>query len=176
MTTTDDLVVTGRAWVFGDDVNTDDMYPGFAMKMSTQEASRFMFDATRPGWPDLVEPGDIVVAGRNFGLGSSRPVAELFTTLGIAALVAEQYNSLFLRNCLNFGLPAVTITDATRFITEGDVVTLEIENGTARVEATGAECTFARFPEFLVEMLRRGGLIRQLEAAGHLRSPAESTA
>lgn len=167
------LVLTGRAWVFGDDVNTDDMYPGFAMKLPTAEASRFMFNATRPGWPDLVEPGDIVFAGRGFGLGSSRPVAELFLALGVSALVAEQYNSLFLRNCLNIGLPAITVSDARSFVAEGDVVTLDIERGTARNESAGSERAFGRFPDFLLEMLRSGGLISQLEAAGHLVLPVD---
>ncbi|WP_412519739.1 hypothetical protein K8Z49_17250 [Actinomadura madurae] len=175
MSTSSDLVVAGRAWLFGDDVNTDDMYPGFAMKLSAAEASRFMFDATRPGWPELVQPGDIVVAGRNFGLGSSRPVAELFTELGVAALIAEQYNSLFLRNCLNFGLPAITIADARAFVVEGDVVTLDVDRGIAKNESTGARRTFARFPDFIVDMLRSGGLISQLEVAGHLRPPSVNT-
>ncbi|GAB2480400.1 LeuD/DmdB family oxidoreductase small subunit [Nocardiopsis aegyptia] len=166
-----DLSVTGRAWVFGDDVNTDDMYPGFAMKLPMAEASRFMFNATRPGWSDLVEPGDVVVAGRNFGLGSSRPVAELFTALGVTALIAEQYNSLFLRNCLNLGLPAVTVPDARAFVSEGDVVSIDVEHGVAMNDSTGVERAFTRFPGFLVDMLRSGGLIRQLEVAGHLRPP-----
>lgn len=127
MTKATDLTVTGRAWVFGDEINTDDMYPGRAMGLPVAEASTHMFDATRPGWPKLVEPGDIVVAGQNFGIGSSRPVAELFVELGVGALVAEQYNSLFLRNCLNYGLPAVTIPDARAFITESDLVTIDVE-------------------------------------------------
>lgn len=175
MSVTPNLVLTGRTWVFGDDVNTDDMYPGFAMKLSTEEASRHMFDATRPGWPELVHAGDIVVAGRNFGLGSSRPVAELFTSLGVAALVAEQYNSLFLRNCLNFGLPAVTVPDARALVAEGETLSIDIEHGTVRNDITGTVRSFDRFPEFLIEMLRRGGLINQLEAAGHLRAPAVRT-
>jgi 3-isopropylmalate/(R)-2-methylmalate dehydratase small subunit len=169
MTESTNLLVTGRTWIFGDEVNTDDMYPGFAMKMPTNEACRFMFDATRPGWPDLVEPGDLVVAGRNFGIGSSRPVAELFVELGVAALIAEQYNSLFLRNCLNFGLPAVTIPDARAFITEGDIVTVDVHDGAAYNVTTGVERMFARFPDFLLGTLQSRGLINQLEAAGHLR-------
>lgn len=93
----DEERVSGRAWVFGDEINTDDMYPGFAMKLPVPEAARHMFDATRPDWPQLVRPGDIVVGGRNFGLGSSRPVALLFQELGVRCLLAEEFNSLFLR-------------------------------------------------------------------------------
>ena len=91
-------VIEARAWVFGDSVDTDTMYPGFAMKLPIEEAAKHIFYDLRPGWTDEVEPGDIVIAGRNFGIGSSRPVAQLFTQLGVAALVADEFNSLFLRN------------------------------------------------------------------------------
>ena len=116
------MSATGRAWVFGDEVNTDDMYPAFAMRLPMAEAAAHMFNASRPGWPALVRPGDIVVGGRNFGLGSSRPVPMLFKELGIAGLVAEQFNSLFYRNCINYGLLALTVPDARELITEGDQV------------------------------------------------------
>lgn len=163
----------GRTWVFGDEINTDDMYPGFAMKLTTEEAAKHMFDASRPDWPSRVRPGDIVVAGRNFGLGSSRPVAQLFVTLGVAALVAEQYNSLFLRNALNYGLPAITLPGARDFITEGDVVALNIEDGVIRNRTRGEERRAEPFPEFIIQILRNGGLISQLEGAGYLRTPVQ---
>lgn len=163
-----DLVFRGTAWVFGDEVNTDDMFPGFAMKLPPAEAAQHMFDATRPDWPTLVAPGDVVVAGRNFGLGSSRPVAELFVELGVSCLVAEQYNSLFLRNCLNYGLPAVTIPDARSFISEGDVVEIDVRAGRLRNSSSATEHSFSGFSDFILEMLRSHGLINQLEAGGYL--------
>src|ERR1700677_923670 len=92
------LAITGKVWVFGDDLNTDAMYPAFAMKMEPPEAAKHIFYEGRPGWTDEVSPGDIVLAGRNFGVGSSRPVAALFFELGVAGLVAEEFNSLFFRN------------------------------------------------------------------------------
>ncbi len=130
------MSATGRAWVFGDEVNTDDMYPAFAMRLPMAEAATHMFNASRPGWPALVRPGDIVVGGRNFGLGSSRPVPMLFKELGIAGLVAEQFNSLFYRNCINYGLLALTVPDARELITEGDQVCLDIEAGRLVNETT----------------------------------------
>jgi 3-isopropylmalate/(R)-2-methylmalate dehydratase small subunit len=87
--------IEGVAWVFGDEVNTDDMYPGFAFRLPVEEAAQMMFNSSRPDWPSLVRRGDILVGGRNFGLGSSRPVPVLLRQLGIDALVAEQFNSLF---------------------------------------------------------------------------------
>ncbi|WP_243769948.1 3-isopropylmalate dehydratase [Amycolatopsis acidicola] len=162
-----ELRPSGRAWVFGDGINTDDMYPGFAMRLSIPDASRHMFHASRPGWPDLVKPGDIVVAGRNFGLGSSRPVPLLFKELGVAALVAEQFNSLFFRNCINYGLPAATLPDATKLITEGSTVDVDFTAG--KLESGGRTHEIAPLPEFLRSVLAAGGLFPQLEAAGKLR-------
>ena len=78
------VTFSGKVWVFGDNLNTDAMYPAFAMKMDPPEAAKHIFYQVRPGWTDQVSPGDIVVAGKNFGLGSSRPVASLFTELGVA--------------------------------------------------------------------------------------------
>jgi len=165
----DPMTVSGRAWVFGDEINTDDMYPGFAMKLPPEEAAQHMFDATRPDWPKLVQPGDIVVAGKNFGLGSSRPVAQLFVTLGVRCLVAEQFNSLFLRNALNYGLPAITLPDARNLIAEGDVIALDITAGSGRNRTSGHAFNFPTFPPFIVEVLRSGGLIAQLVDGGYLR-------
>ncbi|MDX6666203.1 MAG: 3-isopropylmalate/(R)-2-methylmalate dehydratase small subunit, partial [Solirubrobacteraceae bacterium] len=132
-------VIEGRAWVFGDSVDTDNMYPGFAMKLSLQEAARHVFYDLRPGWTDLVQNGDIVVAGRNFGIGSSRPVAQLFLELGVAGLVADEFNSLFLRNSINFGLPAVTIPGVTSAIHDQDQIVLNVRAATIEKPADGTK-------------------------------------
>ena len=116
--------------MFGDSVDTDNMYPGFAMKLPIEEAAKHIFYDLRPGWTDEVEPGDIVIAGRNFGIGSSRPVAQLFKQLGVAALVADEFNSLFLRNSINFGLPAVTIPGVSAAIDDQDRVRLNVRDAT----------------------------------------------
>lgn len=170
-TTQPDLRCRGRAWVFGDAVNTDDMYPGFAMKLPLHEATQHMFDATRPGWSKLVRPGDIVVAGRNFGLGSSRPVAELFLAVGISCLIAQQFNSLFLRNALNYGLPAITLPDAPERFAEGDELEIDVLAGRGRNLDRGEDFTFPAFPDFIIKVLRSGGLTNQLIEGGHLRRP-----
>jgi 3-isopropylmalate/(R)-2-methylmalate dehydratase small subunit len=174
MTDTTELSPTGRAWVFGDDINTDDMYPGFAIRLSTADAAQQMFAATRPGWPALVRPGDIVVAGRNFGIGSSRPVPQLFQELGIAALVAAQFNTLFYRNCINYGLPALTVPDAPEHVTEGDQVCADITASRLHNITTGADYPATPLPEFLVSILRAGGLVNHLETLGHLSTIANA--
>ena len=165
------LRITGRVWVFGDDLNTDAMYPAFAMKMDPPEAARHIFHQVRPGWTDQVSPGDIVLAGKNFGLGSSRPVAALFTELGVAGLVAEEFNSLFFRNAVNAGLPAMTVPDATSLFGDGDIGTFDLADGSWRNDTTGASGIVPRLPDLILDIIDSGGVMPRLAAQGFL--PAE---
>ena len=157
----------GRAWVFGDSVDTDNMYPGFAMRMPVEEAAQHVFYDLRPGWSEQVEEGDIVVAGRNFGIGSSRPVAALFQHLGVAALVAEEFNSLFFRNAINFGLPAVTIPGVAGAVKDGERVTIDVRAAELRT-AGGQVLRGAPMPDFVFEIVSEGGLMAKLAADGYL--------
>ncbi|MEZ0364376.1 3-isopropylmalate dehydratase [Mycobacterium sp. pUA109] len=163
--------MTGRVWVFGDDLNTDAMYPAFAMKMDPPEAARHVFYEVRPGWTEQVAAGDIVVAGRNFGLGSSRPVAALFGELGVAGLVAEEFNSLFFRNAVNAGLPAMTVPDATTVFREGDVGKFDLSTGTWRNDTTEASGSVPTLPDLILDIIASGGVLPRLAAQGYL--PAE---
>jgi len=163
--------ITGRVWVFGDSIDTDAMYPGFAMKLPVPEAAKHVFYDLRPGWTDQVRPGDIVVAGRNFGIGSSRPVAALMRQLGVAALVAEEFNSLFLRNAINNGLPALTVPGVRGLVREGDQVTIHLTEGW--LEAGGQRVTVPPLPPMVLDILDAGGLLPRLTADGYLR-PAGS--
>src|SRR5699024_170725 len=125
------LEYCGRAWIFGDGVNTDELYPGFAMKLPIHEAANYVFNATRPDWTQQVHPGDLIVGGRNFGIGSSRPVPLLLQELGLAAVVAEEFNSLFLRNCINYGLPVLTVPGIRDKVSEGQRLCVDIAQGKA---------------------------------------------
>jgi 3-isopropylmalate/(R)-2-methylmalate dehydratase small subunit len=162
---------TGKVWVFGDDLNTDAMYPGFAMKMDPPEAAKHIFYEVRPGWTDEVSAGDIVMAGKNFGVGSSRPVAALFAELGVAGLVAEEFNSLFLRNAVNAGLPAMTVPDATTVFSDGNVGTFDLSDGSWRNETTGATGTVTTLPQLILDIIASGGVLPRLAAQGYI--PAE---
>ncbi len=174
------LTFRGKVWVFGDDLNTDAMYPAFAMKMDPPEAAKHIFYEVRPGWTDQVSPGDIVLAGKNFGLGSSRPVAALFTELGVAGLVAEEFNSLFFRNAVNAGLPAMTIPNATSVFHEGDTGTFNLTDGSWRNDTTGAAGSVPRLPDLILDIIESGGVLPRLVEQGYLpgelgevlRSPA----
>lgn len=168
-TATDSLVLSGRTWVFGDHVTTDDMFPGYAMRMPIAEAAHEMFNASRTGWPEQVTSGDIVVGGANFGLGSSRPVALLFRELGVSCLVAEHFNSLFLRNSINYGLPILAVPGISEAVTEGDELTVDVVKATVINHTTGAQLKSKPYPEFLIEILLRGGLLQRLEEDGYLR-------
>jgi 3-isopropylmalate/(R)-2-methylmalate dehydratase small subunit len=165
------LTCHGKVWVFGDDLNTDAMYPAFAMKMDPPEAAKHIFYEVRPGWTDEVSPGDIVLAGKNFGLGSSRPVASLFIELGVAGLVAEEFNSLFFRNAVNAGLAAMTVPNATDVFSEGDTGTFDLTAATWRNETTGDSGTVPRLPELILDIIESGGVMPRLAAQGYL--PAE---
>jgi 3-isopropylmalate/(R)-2-methylmalate dehydratase small subunit len=111
-----------------------------------------------------------VIAGRNFGLGSSRPVAALMRQLGVAALVAEESNSLFLRNAFNNGLPAVTVPDVRDYVSECQTITVDLEDSV--LIADEARLEFAPLPDFVLQILDAGGLLPRLVADGFM--PAEA--
>jgi 3-isopropylmalate/(R)-2-methylmalate dehydratase small subunit len=162
------VAFAGKVWVFGDSLDTDAMYPGFAIRMDPAEAAKHVFYEVRPGWTDEVSAGDIVVAGKNFGIGSSRPVSALFIELGVAGLVAEEFNSLFFRNAINAGLPAMTLSDATSIFSDGDVGAFDLTDGTWRNETTGACGTVAKLPDMILDIIASGGVMQRLVAQGYL--------
>jgi len=164
------IAFSGKVWVFGDNLDTDAMYPAFAMKMEPSEAARHIFYEVRPGWTDQVSRGDIVLAGKNFGLGSSRPVAALFTELGVAGLVAEEFNSLFFRNAVNAGLPAMTVPGATGVFHEGDTGTFNLTDGSWRNDTTAASGTVPRLPGLILDIIESGGVLSRLAEQGYLPS------
>ncbi|OOP63083.1 3-isopropylmalate dehydratase [Arthrobacter sp. SRS-W-1-2016] len=162
------LQLRGRIWIFGDDINTDDMYPGFAMRLPVKEAARHVFHASRPDWPALVQPGDIIVGGRRFGLGSARPVALLLLELGVSCILAEQFNSLFLRNIINYGLPILAVPGVSTAFTEGEIVDVDIESARVQGESTGTELRGKAYPPLVVDLLRHGGVAGSLRSRGYL--------
>jgi 3-isopropylmalate/(R)-2-methylmalate dehydratase small subunit len=161
-------LLEGRTWVVGDSVNTDSMYPGYAMKLPLEEAAKHVFYDLRPGWTEQVEPGDLIIAGRNFGVGSSRPVAKLLRILGIQAIIAEEFNSLFYRNCINYGLPALTVGGVRAQFSDGDTAQLEIAEGWLVNRRTGQRFDTPGLPTMLLEILEAGGLMPRLARAGYV--------
>ena len=103
-----------------------------------------------------------MLAGKNFGLGSSRPVASLFTELGVAGLVAEEFNSLFFRNAVNAGLPAMTVPNATAVFTEGDTGSFDLTAGTWRNETTREAGSVPKLPDLILDIIESGGVMPRL--------------
>jgi 3-isopropylmalate/(R)-2-methylmalate dehydratase small subunit len=152
-----------RAWVFGDNVDTDAIAPGRYMKFGIEEIAPHCFEAVRPEFASTVSPGDVIVGGRNFGAGSSREQAPAaLKHLGVAALVAESFAGLFYRNALNLGLPALVCTQAAR-IREADAIRVDAEAGRVENLTTGETLTCEAIPAHLMQMVRDGGLLAHLE-------------
>ena len=123
----------GKVWKFGDKLSTDLMMPGTKILakpgISDQEASRFAMEANRPGWAEQVQPGDIIVAGSNFGCGSSRPAARMLKALGISVVVADSMSRLFFRNSVNVGFPVLICPGVSAAFEEGDAADVDLETG-----------------------------------------------
>jgi 3-isopropylmalate/(R)-2-methylmalate dehydratase small subunit len=138
------------------------------MAAGLEEAATHVFYDLRPGCTTEVASGDIVIAGRNFGIGSSRPVAQLFKHLGVAALMADEFNSMFLRNSINFGLPAVTIPGVSTAVNDGDTIRLDIRAATIERPSDGAWLTGSPLPDFVLDIIAGGGLLPKLAADGFI--------
>jgi 3-isopropylmalate/(R)-2-methylmalate dehydratase small subunit len=159
----------GRAWVFPEpNLDTDLMMPGTTFRLAYEEQVKLVFSANRPGWNELVQPGDIVVAGLNFGTGSARPAPALLRRLGVAAIVAESFSDLFFRNCVNYAMPALPCAGITAAVAEGDVVEVDLTSGKVRLPATGVELAGVAMPGMLIEIIEFGGLMSRLRKLGYI--------
>jgi len=155
--------MSGRAFVFGDDIDTDALAPGRYMKAPIAELARHCLEAIAPDFANAVRPGDIVVAGRNFGMGSSREqAAQALKELGVSAVVAKSFGGIFLRNALNLGLPVMTCAEADA-VAGGDRVAVDLAKGELINETQGTVTRGEPLPAFLLDMLADGGLVPHLE-------------
>jgi len=155
--------MSGRAWVFGDNLQTDMLAPGQYMKFGIEEMARHCLELVEPRFATDVRPGDVVVGGRNFGAGSSREQApQALKHLGVAALVAESFAGLFYRNALNLGLPALVCAEAKR-IRADDRLRVDAESGRIDNLTTGETLACEPIPPHLMQMIRDGGLLPHLE-------------
>ncbi|HUQ76062.1 MAG TPA: 3-isopropylmalate dehydratase small subunit [Burkholderiales bacterium] len=152
-----------KAWVFGDNVDTDAITPGRYLKSDIAEIARHCMEPIDPDFASTVRRGDIVVGGRNFGTGSSREQApEALKHLGVAALIAPSFAGLFYRNAINLGLPALVCAQAKR-IRPGDEVRVDPAAGTISILTTGETLGAEPIPAFLMQIVNDGGLLPHLE-------------
>jgi 3-isopropylmalate/(R)-2-methylmalate dehydratase small subunit len=155
--------MTGRAFVFGDDVNTDVMAPGLYFKEPMDVMARHCMEAVDPEFAGRVCPGDIVVAGRNFGIGSAREQAPMaLQHLGVGAILAQSFGRIFYRNALNFGIPALVFPDAAE-IAAGDELRLDPVAGVVENLTGGRTYRAAGLPAHLMTMVSAGGLMPWLK-------------
>ncbi len=155
--------MTGRAWVYGDDLDTDVLAPGKYMKFAIEEIARHVLESVDPAFAPGVRPGDVVVGGRNFGVGSSREQAPAaLKALGVAAVIAPGFAGLFYRNCFNVGLLALTCPEAKR-IRPGDAIRFDAAAGRIENLTTGAALACEPIAPHLAALVSDGGLLAQLE-------------
>jgi 3-isopropylmalate/(R)-2-methylmalate dehydratase small subunit len=151
-------VITGKVWLFGNDINTDLVIPNFAVLLPRAEQTRHCFNANRPGWVDEVKPGDILVAGTNFGVGSGRPIGDIFVDLGISLIIAESFNGLGLRNCINLGIPCLPCKGAASFFAEGDSAKVAWKTGQVENQTQGTCLIGQPLPRTLADIVDGGGV------------------
>ncbi len=153
--------IRGRAFTFGDDVNTDVIMPG--RYLSIRDPARlapFVMEGVDPEFTRKAKPGDLVVAGKNFGCGSSRETAPAaLKAFGIGCVVAASFARIFLRNAVNIGLPVLEAPAAARAIREGDDVEVDLAAGRIVDHTTGQTFQAVPFPPFLLELIAAGGLV-----------------
>lgn len=151
----------GRVWRLGADIDTDQLAPGAYMKLGLDGIAPHCLEAVRPEFAGQVRPGDLIAAGPNFGIGSSREqAAGALVRLGVRAVIAPSFNGLFFRNAFNLGLLLLTCPDA-QSLRDGERVALDLEHlQVLRAHGTVLDC--APIPGFLLDMARAGGLLNQL--------------
>lgn len=153
----------GRAWVFGDNVDTDALAPGLYMKQPIDELAAHCLETINVSFAAAVAPGDFVVAGRNFGMGSSREqAAQALKHLGVAAVVAQSFAGIFYRNALNLGLPAIVCAH-TQQIADNDQLRIYASSGMLDNLTPLETLACEAIPSHLLAMVSDGGLVPHLE-------------
>lgn len=157
--------ITGKVYKFKDNINTDVIYPGKYLSITTdrEEMARHCFEAVYPEFLKNAKPGDIIVAGKNFGCGSSREqAATCLKYFGIVAIVAESCARIFYRNAINLGLPVLIAPDITQKINHNDNIEIDLETGIIKNMRTNEVMRAATLPPFILKIINEGGFIPYL--------------
>ena len=161
--------MVGRAWKFGDNISTDEITPGryMGLRSNLPELAKHTLEDARKEFPSSVREGDFVVAGKNFGMGSSREHAPLVIKMcGVTAVLAQSFARIFYRNAINIGLPAI-VCDTTK-ISEGDELELNLSDGVVENRTGKIKITFPPMSTTMNAILSEGGLIAYVEKHGDL--------
>jgi 3-isopropylmalate/(R)-2-methylmalate dehydratase small subunit len=164
------LVREGRVWKLGDNINTDLILPNVAFRLPQAEQHTLCFEAIRPGWTKHVHPGDLIIAGENFAMGSGRPVGAILGACGIAGVIAESVNGLGLRNCVNFSLPAMSCRGVIDLFEEGDTGRIDYRLGRVENLTRGIEIPGTPLPDLLAAIVEAGGVAAMLIRDGYIEA------
>jgi len=159
------MILEGKAWKFGDDVDTDQIIPARYLTSSDPgHLAGFAMEDARSGFAGLIEKGDIIVAGKNFGCGSSREHAPIsIKEAGISCVIAPSFARIFYRNAINIGLPIFECKAAAEGIEEGDRVRVDADSGRITNISKNEEYEAVPFPEFMQELIKAGGLMKYIK-------------
>jgi len=163
-------VLTGRAFKFGDSISTDHIIPGrYAnLRSNLPELAKHAMEDADPTFTSRVKSGDFIIAGSNFGLGSSREHAPLVIKMaGVSAILAKSVARIFFRNAINLGLPVLLCN--TDEINDGDELEVDLKAGTVRDITNGKQLTFSKIPEIMLNILSEGGLLPYMQKHGDFK-------
>jgi len=154
-------MLEGKAWTFGDDVNTDEIIPArFLVTSDPEELGRHCMSGLDPEFMRVMEPGDIIVAGENFGCGSSREHAPIsIKAAGVACVIAKSFARIFFRNAINIGLPILASESASQGIRKGDWIEVDLAGGKIENQTLKTSYRTEAFPPFMQELMAAGGLM-----------------
>jgi 3-isopropylmalate/(R)-2-methylmalate dehydratase small subunit len=162
-------MLTGKVHKFGDDISTDLIIPGrfVHLRSNLPELAKHVLEDADPEFVKKVNPGDFVVGGKNFGLGSSREHAPIVIKMaGVSAILAKSFARIFFRNAINIGLP-VLVCDTDK-INGGDALEIDLSRGTVYDITNGTRLTFAPMPDIMIRILNEGGLVPYIQKHGDL--------
>jgi 3-isopropylmalate/(R)-2-methylmalate dehydratase small subunit len=166
--------IEGKTWVFGDNIDTDVIIPArYLMTTDPAELAKHCMEDIDPGFAASVHPGDVLVAGNNFGCGSSREHAPLaIKGAGISVVIATSFARIFYRNAINIGLPILECAEAVAAVQAGDTLRVDLASGRIEDVSTGQSFQAQPYPESILRIIAAGGLIaatrQKLQAAGKL--------
>lgn len=158
-------VLKGQVIKFGDNVDTDQIIPAeFLVTGDPKELAKNAFVKVRPDFKNIVKEGDMIVAGRNFGCGSSREHAPIaIKASGVKAVIAKSFARIFYRNCINIGLPIMISDELYDVIEDGDEIDVNLKEGKIKILKNGKELRSQRFPEFILKIIDAGGIVNFLK-------------
>jgi 3-isopropylmalate/(R)-2-methylmalate dehydratase small subunit len=163
-------IISGKSWKFGDNISTDHITPGryFHLRSNLEELARHVLEDADPSFASKVKAGDIIVAGRNFGLGSSREHApRVIKIAGVSCIIAKSFARIFYRNSFNIGLPL--LVSNTDEIDEGDTLKIDLEKGKIEDETNGKILTFSPLSPFMRKLIEDGGIEEHVKKYGDFK-------